>query len=152
MRKIFTVAALTGALLATGASGAFASGVTQANGQGQTPKSASLGFNAKSDLKGSLEYNADPNGPKAGFHAHCNDYLSYELETPAKGFPKVEVTAACTDQEGRTVYLLAYFIDRGEPGVNDAVCIAWNYKAPQVKGSYIIDKGIISNGNIQIHT
>jgi hypothetical protein len=147
-----TVMGLTCALLTLGVGGAYAGGTTQANGQGQTPKSASLGFNAKSDLKGSLNYNADPNGPKAGFAAHCNDYLTYELETSTAGFPKVEVTAACTDQDGTTVYLLAYFVDRGEPGTNDSLCVAWNYTAPQVKGAFIKDKGTISNGNIQIHT
>ena len=99
MRKFLTVAALTGALLATGASGAFASGVTQANGQGQTPLSASLGFNAKSNLTGSLNYNADPNGPNAGFSAHCNDYFFYAITTTKAGFPRVKVRATCTETE-----------------------------------------------------
>jgi hypothetical protein len=152
MRRITVVLGLTGAMLALGVTGAFAANTTQANGAGQTRLSASLGFNAKSDLKGSLNYNADPNGANAGFSAHCNDYLSYELEATRRGFPKVEVTAACTDQDGTTVYLFAYFIDRGEPGTSDTVCVAWNYQAPQSKGAYIKDRGHISNGNVQIHT
>jgi len=151
MRKFLTVAALTGALLATGASGAFASGVTQANGQGQTPLSASLGFNAKSNLTGSLKYNADPNGPNSGFSAHCNDYFFYRLTTTKAGFPRVKVRATCTDQEGNTVYLLASFLDRGEPGLNDEVCVVWNYHGAFLHDAFIHDMGIISNGNIQIH-
>ena len=152
MRKVCTVFGLTVTILAAAASNAFAGGVTQANGQGQTPLSASLGFNAKSDLEGSLNYNADPKGANAGFSAHCNDYLTYTQTTTKGGFPKVVVTAACTDQDGKTVYLRAGFIDRGEPGMNDWLCIVWNYTAPREKGAFIHDMGLIQNGNIQIHT
>src|SRR5438046_45748 len=90
MPKFLTGAARTGARLATGASGAFASGVTQANGQGQTPLSASLVFNAKSNLTGSLNYNADPSGPNSGFSAHCNDYFFYAIPTPKPASPRAK--------------------------------------------------------------
>jgi hypothetical protein len=124
----------------------------QVNGNGQTPLSASLGFNAKSDLSGQLNYNADPQGPFAGFSAHCDGFTSFKLKTSGDGFPKVIVTATCTDQDDVTVYLKAQFTDRGEPGQNDSVCITWGYTSPVThKNAFIHDHGLIQSGNIQIH-
>lgn len=145
--------AFTAALLATVMStGAMAAPADQANGQGQTPLSASLGFNAKSDLKGELNYNADPNGPNAGFFAHCSGYEFFRLTYTKAGFPRVLVYATCTDQDGNTVYLRASFLDRGEPGANDEVCLLWSYDQRRLRQTaFIIDMGLISNGNIQIH-
>jgi hypothetical protein len=150
MKRAMAVLGVTCVILGLGAGSALASS-GQVNGQGQTPLSASLGFNAQSDLSGSLNYNADPNGPNSGFSAHCNDYTSYTASTTKGGFPKVVVTATCTDQDGTTVYMKGGFIDRGEPGVNDWLCIVWNYRAPREWGAFIHDMGFISNGNIQIH-
>ena len=89
--------------------------------------------------------------PNSGFSAHCNDYFFYTLTTTKAGFPRVKVRATCTDQDGNTVYLLASFLDRGEPGVNDEICVVWNYHGAFLHDAFIHDMGIISNGNIQIH-
>jgi hypothetical protein len=131
----------------------------QANGTGQTPLSASLGFNAQEDLSGSLNYNGDPQGPNADFEAHCNDFDSFALESAPGHHPKVVVSATCEEGHGQdvqTVYLWASFVDRGEPGTRDSVCICWTFEpiARPTDGSncYISDKGRIQSGNIQIHT
>jgi hypothetical protein len=124
----------------------------QVNGQGQTPLSASLGFNAKSDLSGEMNYNADPKGPNGGFSAHCSDFVLVATGTSIDGYPKITVKAACTDQDGATAYLKAGFVDRGEPGKNDSMCLLWTYSLPFSRATaYINDRGTISHGNIQIH-
>jgi len=135
----------------TGVSAAYGSG-SQVNGQGQTHLSASLGFNAKSDRSGQLNYNADPNGANAGFSAHCSGYNFYRsLITPA-GFPEVVLGATCTDENGATVYLWAAFVDKGEPGSADRENILWGHTLPVTHANaFINDGGLISNGNIQIH-
>jgi hypothetical protein len=121
------------------------------NGNGQTPKSASLGFNAKDDLTGELNYNADPNGEDAGFSAHCKDYLTFASGVKF-GAPAVRVTASCTDQDEATIYLKASFIDKGEPGSEDMVCILWSYTYPPKPDNALIhDQGVITAGNIQFH-
>jgi hypothetical protein len=148
MRRSPALVVFLAMFLALGISAASADWV---NGQGQTPKSASVGFNAKDDLTGELNYNADPNGEDAGFSAHCKDYRSFRLTYDGQGFPKVTVTAICTDQDDVTVYLMASFKDRGEPGTQDEVCINWSYTLPMWGNQFIQDKGIILAGNIQIH-
>lgn len=121
------------------------------NGNGQTPKSASLGFNAKDDLTGELNYNADPNGEDSGFSAHCKDYTGFTSGIK-NGFPIVRVSASCTDQEEATIYLKAAFIDKGEPGNEDMVCILWSYtNPPRPNNALIHDFGVITAGNIQFH-
>jgi hypothetical protein len=147
MLALVVCAVVTGAL----ATAAYGSG-SQVNGQGQTHLSASLGFNAKSDLTGQLNYNADPAGPDAGFSAHCSGYNFYRsLITPA-GFPEVVLGATCTDKDGATVYLWAAFVDKGEPGSADRENILWSHTLPVTHANaFINDGGVISNGNIQIH-
>jgi hypothetical protein len=150
LKRKIAIWAIAAALFALGGASALAE---QGNGNGHTPLNASLGFNAKADLSGQLEYNSDPNGPFAAFTAHCDGYTSFKLRTSGDGFPKVIVTATCTDQDGATVYLKAQFTDRGEPGSRDSVCIVWSYQQPAShKNAYIHDHGIILTGNIQIHT
>ncbi|HYT29570.1 MAG TPA: hypothetical protein VEN82_02235 [Actinomycetota bacterium] len=148
VRPSVVICAIAG-LLAVSAASAWATATDQANGQGQTPLSAALGFNAQSDLSGNLEYNADPNGANAGFSAHCNDYTSFVLRyTKVGNYPLVKVTASCADKDGNTVYLTAGLTDRGEPGINDSICLEFKDGA----GNLLIhDMGKISNGNIQIH-
>jgi hypothetical protein len=144
-RKSAIVGLFAAAILLVGAAAAFAGDI---NGTGHTPLNAALGFNAKSDLSGQLNYNADPNGPNAGFSAHCDGYTHYRVRTSPDGFPAVNVTANCTDKDGVAVNLRANFVDRGEPGTSDSVCIEWRY-SPKVV--YIWDYGTILNGNIQYH-
>lgn len=147
-RRFGAVTALVATLvLVTGA----AALADQGSGQGQTPRSASLGFIAMSDLTGQLNYVADPLGQDAGFIAHCDGYTSFRLVTLGDGSLKIVVTATCTDQDGNTVYLKAAMTDRGEPGFNDSVCILWStVSRPTNKNSFIHDHGVILAGNIQI--
>ena len=133
------------AILLLGMTAAFAGDI---NGTGHTPLNAALGFNAKSDLSGQLNYNADPQGPDAGFSAHCSGYTMYVVRTSVDGYPLVKVRANCTDQDGVEVHLRAAFIDRGEPGTDDSVCIKWSYSQGVV---FIWDHGTILSGNIQFH-
>jgi hypothetical protein len=152
MRRIVRITALTAVVftLMGIASSAFAA---SGNGQGQTPLSASLGFNVKDDLSGQLDYVADPLGPNAGFIAHCDGYTSFKLTTTHGGYPHINTTATCTDQDGTTVYLKFGMTDRGEPGTKDTICDLWGYSLPLTENTaYIHDMGFITAGNIQIHT
>jgi hypothetical protein len=127
---------------------ALASGAT---GVGQTPLNAALGFTIHSDLTGELTYVSDPNGATPGFFAQCDDFTTYKIVTTKAGYPRVQVTATCSDGGGSTVYLRASFTDKGEPGDRDTVCVIWSYSSPAKKSNaYIHDMGVISNGNIQI--
>jgi hypothetical protein len=122
------------------------------NGNGQTPKSASLGFNAKDDLSGQLEYNADPLGEDAGFKAHCDGFTQFTSATIDEDSQWARVGASCLDQDDVTVYLKAGFLDNGEPGSNDMVCIVWSYTfPPRENNAFIHDHGRITAGNIQFH-
>lgn len=148
LRRFAAVIALAATLMLITGTVALAD---QGSGNGQTPNSASLGFVAKSDLTGQLNYNADPHGPDAGFSAHCDGYTSFWLRSVPDGSPQVVVRAVCTDQDGTTVYLRAGFTDRGEPGTNDTVCLVWGYTPrPNHGNAFIHDMGVISSGNIQI--
>jgi hypothetical protein len=145
MKRSAIVCLFTGTMLFLGAAAALAG---QINGTGHTPLNAALGFNAKSDLSGELNYNSDPQGPNAGFDVHCSGYTQYVVNTSPDGYPAVNVKANCTDKDGVTVHLRANFIDRGEPGTNDSVCMQWFYTPGVV---FIWDYGTILNGNIQFH-
>lgn len=148
-RRFAAVTALAATLMLVTGTVALAD---QGSGNGQTPKSASLGFVAKADLTGQLNYNADPNGQDAGFSAHCDGYTYFRLITLPDGSLKIIVRATCTDQDDNTVYLWAAMTDRGEPGFNDSVCILWSYNSRPTHGNaFIHDMGVISSGNIQIN-
>lgn len=67
-RRLAGVTALAATLMLVTAAAALAD---MGAGNGQTPRSASLGFVAMSDLTGQLNYVADPLGQDAGFIAHC---------------------------------------------------------------------------------
>ena len=152
MRRIVRVTALTAVVLTmmAMAASAFAEG---GNGNGQTPESASLGFNVQDDLSGQLNYNADPNGPNAGFSAHCDGYTGFHLNYIHGVYPHISTTATCTDQDNNQIYLKFGMTDRGEPGTNDSICILWGYTLPLNENTaYIHDMGYILSGNIQIHT
>jgi hypothetical protein len=145
-RRMALTTGATAAILVLAATAAFG----QVSGAGQTPLSAALGFVAKADRTGHLTYVADPHGADAGFIAMCSSYDSYVRSTTTDGFPRVRVTATCTDQDGHTVYLDASFVDRGEPGRNDSVCIEWSHTKPVATNHFIHDMGNLKAGNIQI--
>ena len=120
-------------------------------GTGQTPLSAALGFTVNSNGTGNqLNYKADPNGANAGFSAHCHSFFKDRFGTTKQGFPEVNIAAACTDENGVTVFLHSQFVDKGEPGTNDWVCIQWSYTRPVATNYFIHDMGTILAGNIQI--
>jgi hypothetical protein len=144
----------------------------QTNGSGLTHNGASLGFNAKKDLRGEITYTSHDG---TGFQVMCREGLtSYKnLRRTVKGnYPRTKVTATCTDQDGTTIYVEIYFTDRGEPGTMDKERIFFTYNAdwaldangdPNVwltqcnTGADIsaaggcMDSGIIQAGNVQIH-
>jgi len=73
----------------------------------------------------------------------------------AAGFPRVRVTATCADAEGTTIYLKAYFIDKGEPGTKDKVLLYLSYDPAfkhnaELDPNAIVDAGVIQEGNVQI--
>jgi hypothetical protein len=152
-KKMMGIAGMLAAgFVLLGSLSASAGAVDQVNGQGQTPLGASIGFNADASLAGQLTYNADPKGATPGFWAQCDSFTTTTYSYNKFGFPIARAWATCTDQDGNTVYLRASFVDRGEPGTRDSVCIVWSYD-PSTKEatSYIHEMGKISNGNIQIH-
>jgi len=141
----------------------------QTNGSGLTHQGASLGFNAKLDLRGEITYTSHDG---TGFQVMCRDGLTaYQNQPPSvTGALRTRVTATCTDQNGATIYVEIYFVDRGEPGTRDAERIFFTYDptfaldangdpnvylmtcnsgVPVVLGCN--DAGIITAGNVQIH-
>jgi hypothetical protein len=128
--------------------------VTQGSGAGQSKLSAAVGFNMDINEQGQFEYNADPNGPNAGFKAHCSGYVRVYRWRSWDGFPSLRFRSdTCTDQNGDAVYLRGKIIDRGEPGVpnGDYAHILWGYTNPvNLHNYYISDNGKITAGNIQI--
>jgi len=141
----------------------------QTNGSGLTHEGASLGFNAKADLRGNITYTSHDG---TGFQVMCRDGLTrYQNQRPtAQGYLRTRVTASCTDQNGVPIYAEIYFIDRGEPGTRDVERIFFTYNPayamdangdPAVyltecnNGAVIVDGcmdvGIITAGNVQIH-
>jgi hypothetical protein len=140
----------------------------QTNGSGLTHNGASLGFNAKLDLRGQITYVAHDG---TGFWVQCDELSTYRnLRDTPKGYPRTKVTAPCTDKDGATIYVEIYFVDRGEPGSRDIERIFFTYDSdwaldangdPNVwdtqcnSGAEIslgcMDSGIITTGNVQIH-
>jgi hypothetical protein len=142
--------------------------VEQTNGTGITHEGSTIGFNAKADLTGQITY---------VFHdgtnqmIQCDEITSYKNQKPtAQGYLRTKVTADCTDKDGNPVYAEIYFVDRGEPGTRDVIRAFFTYDAsfrldansdPDVfltecNSGVIItegcnDRGIIQNGNVQIH-
>jgi hypothetical protein len=141
----------------------------QTNGSGLTHQGASIGFNAKADLRGEITYTSHDG---TGFQVMCRDGLTAyrNLKPTALGYLRTRVTATCTDQDGNTIYVEIYFVDRGEPGDRDVERIYFTYDAafaldansdPDVYNTVCntgvvitegcMDRGIIQAGNVQIH-
>ncbi len=146
-----------------------AGALDQTNGTGKTHEGASLGFNAKADLRGNITYTSH-DGTK--FQVKCRDGLTAYQNQPrtAAGHLRTRVTATCTDKTGKTIYVEIYFVDRGEPGRRDVVRAFFTYDPafaldansdPDVflttcnSGVVITegcsDRGVIKKGNVQIH-
>jgi hypothetical protein len=153
MRKLL-IAGMTSVMLLVTASAAMAG---QVNGSGKSHLGNTIGYNAKSDLKGSFEYNGDPNGAQADINAHCDDYDSYSDKTYTDHkqnpgvYPMVRIsTTTCVDQlNGETYKLVANLVDEGEPGTFDFHCIRIFDLETNVM--LVHDRGYLQNGNIQIH-
>ena len=151
MRRVVTSLLLVPALLVVLSGTAMAASM-QTNGQGLTHGGASLGFNAQSDLSGHLTYISHDET----FKVWCKDYTHYGQHSSPDGVLRSKVDATCVDQNGATIYFEGYFIDRGEPGINDRARLYFSYDPafasdPDNDPNAIVDKGIIQNGNIQIH-
>ena len=152
-RKVVIVSVMTGVLLVT--AGAALAG--QVNGTGKSHLGNSIGFNAKSNLTGSFEYNGDPNGAQSNVNAHCNDYVKYVEDTYTDRnqnpgtYPMVRVASTgCADQlTGQTYKIVAALVDEGEPGTYDFACVRiYDLRSGKL---LVHDRGYIQNGNIQIH-
>jgi hypothetical protein len=152
-KKVVIVGFMAGVLLVMGGA-AFAGSV---NGTGKSFLGNTIGYNAKSDLTGSFEYNGDPNGAQSNINAHCNDYSSYkdltyvDKDKNPGTYPLVRVvTNNCSDQQTSQTYkIVANLVDEGEPGTYDFACIRIFDKKT---GALLVhDVGYIQNGNIQIH-
>jgi hypothetical protein len=149
-RKLGSLGALIAVYLAIMTTAAHASAGDTASGQGKTPLDAALGFNAQEDLSGTFTYNSSPHGDTPEFKGKCFGYDSFSASSGANS-STATVTATCQDQDDTLIYLRAGFLDRGEPGFNDMVCIVWSYTSPPTPGNaYIHDHGVISNGNVQV--
>ena len=152
-KKLLIVVFMAGLLIVT-AGAAFAG---QVNGTGKSALGNTIGYNAKSNLTGSFEYNGDPNGAQSNINAHCNDYSGYlqttyvDKDQNPGTYPMVKVaTSGCIDQlSGQTYKIVAALVDEGEPGTYDFACIRIYDK--QSGALLVHDKGYIQNGNIQIH-
>jgi hypothetical protein len=150
MRKLIRATLLVPVALALMAGAALA--LQQTSGQGLTSEGNTLGFNAKANLRGHLTYVTHDG---SGLVVMCSGYNSYRESTTAAGFPRTRVTATCTDQFGETVYLKAYFIDKGEPGTSDKVLLYLSYNPDfkhnaELDPDAIVDAGVIQRGNVQI--
>ncbi len=151
MRKAVWMGLLVPLCLALMIGTAYA-GVGQTSGQGLTQKANTLGFNAKSDLTGEMTYVTHDG---SGLMIKCDDYNSYRFAYTAAGYLRTRVTATCFDQDGTTVYVKVYFIDKGEPGLNDKVLYYASYDAQyrhnaELDPNALVDTGIITDGNVQI--
>ena len=87
----------------------------------------------------------------------CNDYNTYHFRYTKRQVPIVHVTSTCTDQDGATIWMEAYWADRGEPGTLDSARIYFTYdpdfaQDPDNDPAAIGDVGHIQNGNVQIQT
>jgi hypothetical protein len=163
-----SIGAVVAALMVVALGATAAIAVEQTNGTGKTHNGATIGFNAKLDLKGQITY-VTHDGTK--WWVQCDEITSYRnLKPSPSGALRTKVTAECEDKDGTTLWAEFYFIDRGEPGDRDVIRAFFTYNAayaldanadPAVwdtecnTGVEITegcnDRGIIQKGNVQIH-
>jgi len=148
-----TIRVVFAALLAFCALGAVAYALDQTNGNGKTHLGGTLGFNAKQNLTGSIEYQT----ADGTYNIHCNDLTRYRDSVIPNADGKSIVNATncfgqATDANpGAQYYLHIEFVDRGEPGTNDKVCLTLKLFPAATNPVLVFDCGTIQNGNIQIH-
>ena len=150
MFKRIKVAAVATAVAASLVAGGVAlAGSSKVTGGGQTKRGATLAFVANADHSGHLTYVRHSTSAKL----ECGRFHSFHSLKTAKGYPKVVVTAKqCFRRDGKRRYLKAVFIDRGEPGGSDIARVMWAKRWPATRRTVVKrDRGVISNGNIQVH-
>jgi hypothetical protein len=165
--RLATALAVVPLVLALGVG--FALAQDQTNGSGLTHEGASLGFNAKANLKGNITYTSHDG---TMWQVQCRDGLtSYRnLQPTPNGGLRTKVTADCEDKDGVPIYVEIYFIDNGEPGNRDVERIFFTYDATYrldangdpdawlttcnsgvAPTEACNDNGVITAGNVQIH-
>lgn len=140
----------------------------QTNGTGITHEGATIGFNAKGNLTGQITY-VTHDGTM--WWVQCDEITSYRtLKPTAQGFLRTKVTADCEDKDGVPVFAEFYFVDKGEPGTNDVIRAFFTYDpafrldansdpdvfALECNNGVVPtegcnDRGVIQEGNVQIH-
>jgi len=129
----------------------------QTSGTGKSHLGYTVGYNAQSDLSGSLEYHPVVNGVTLDIHCGGpgqDDYNSYSLTTTADGlYPKtIFNTTKCWDQNNVRYFVHVEAIDRGE-GANapqDGLCITVKVWPGRLNPRLVHDCGDIQDGNVQI--
>jgi hypothetical protein len=119
-----------------------------ANGTGKLHLGGTLGFNAKSDLSGQLEYHS----PDGSLNVHCDGYHGYFQKTTKKGYLDATFGSyTCTDPGGDNTYRVWVDAqDRGEG--SNAPQDTMRIKVFDSNGTLLIyERGPIQNGNVQIH-
>jgi hypothetical protein len=148
-----TIRVVVASLLAFCALGAVAYALDQTNGQGKTHLGGTLGFNAKQDLSGSIEFQDSTNT----YSIHCDGLSKYRDSILASGaFKSIVNSTTCYGQAtdanpGAQYYLHIEFIDKGEPGTYDKVCLSLSLYPASQNDVLVFDCGVIQNGNVQIH-
>jgi hypothetical protein len=155
MRKVLIAAVIAGvfAMLTMGSAMA-----DQTNGTGKSHLGFTVGYNVQADLSGHFEYqptftsDGTSHDIKCGQTGTLPDYTKYTETTTNDGFPKsIFNSTYCWDGDTR-YYVHVEAIDRGEPGVNDSLCITVKLFPAKLNPTPLIkDCGIIQDGNVQIH-
>jgi hypothetical protein len=152
-KRLITVAAMAAAAVPLLGGQAFAGPPMMAAGTGHTVEGNTWGFNAKEDLKGEFTYVSHD----SVFKVKCHGYTRYIEHFTPGGFPEAHFFGTCQDQNGVTIYMETYAVDRGEPGTSDSARIYFSYTvgpAIDINGSgasdIISDEGQIDHGNIQV--
>jgi hypothetical protein len=154
VRLLLSAAAMAAAVVPLLGATAHATPPQMAAGTGHTNEGNTWGFNAKQDLKGDFNYVSHD----GVFHVKCHGYTSFKEKLSYDGYPAAVFFGICEDQNGTTIYMETYAIDRGEPGLNDSARIYFTYNQAQFHdidnyagqpGVYS-DTGQIDHGNIQV--
>jgi hypothetical protein len=129
----------------------------QTNGTGKSHLGFTVGYNVQADLSGHFEYqptfaDSTEHDIKCGQTGTLPDYTKYVETTTGDGFPKsIFNSTYCWDGDTR-YYVHVEAIDRGEPGINDSLCITVKlFPARLNPVAKVKDCGIIQDGNVQIH-